>query len=406
MIPAKRIPSPMFPAIATIVQSASLRRSTLMLFLCGITGAATMPFLPVLGVRELGLADATLSLLLFAFSVAGLFAGVGMAIFSDMVSDRRVLLVVTSLAGVIGFGAIYLIPHVAVFVLASLLLITLAGSGYSLVFAMIRVETDHMPSSERAAINAVVRAAFSGAWMLGPALVGLWLANAASVRPAWAFAAAISAVSLMLALSMRRAARQSGPQAQRPGFVSSLMLAAEPKILGRVAAISLITGANVLITILQPLILTQSIGGTLADVGLVAGGCAALEIPFMLVWGSLLRRYDVVTLMVTGSLIYSGFMLLFGFATAPWQIYLLLIPNAFGLAAILSLPLSYFQDLLVERPGLGTALNQMMQFASQSLSALAFAIGAPLIGYSASAFIGVGMALAGVGLLLWIERRP
>jgi len=319
------------------------------------------------------------------------------------VRDRRVLLVITALAGLIGFGAIYLVPNIAVFILASALLLPIAGSGYSLVFAMIRAETDHMQSSERAAINAMVRAAFSGSWMLAPALVGLWLADAVSVRPAWAFAAAICAVSLALALLMRPAA-QNLATTTRPGFVSSLLLAAEPKILGRVAAISLITGANILITILQPLILIESVGGQLSDVGLVAGGCAALEIPFMLVWGSLLGRFNVITLMVAGSLIYTVFMLLLGFATAPWQIYLLLIPNAFGLAAILSLPLSYFQDLLVERPGLGTALNQIMQFLSQSLSALAFAIGAPLIGYSASAFIGVGMALAGIAALLWMER--
>jgi MFS transporter, SET family, sugar efflux transporter len=394
----------MFPAILTILRSASLRRSTLMLFLCGVTGAATMPFLPVLGVRELGLADATLSLLLFTVSIAGLIAGVGMAVFSDMVGDRKVLIAATALAGVIGFGAIYLLPDVAVFVVASIVLIPIAGSGYSLLFATIRADTEAMAAPERATINAAVRAFFSAAWMLGPALMGLWLADAASVRPAWAFAALISAIALALALMMRPS-MQKPATATRPGFVSSLLLAAEPRILGRVAAISLITGANILVTILQPLILIESVGGQLSDVGLVAGGCAALEIPFMLVWGSLLGRFNVITLMVAGGLIYTLFMLLLGFATAPWQIYLLLIPNAFGLAAILSLPLSYFQDLLAERPGLGTALNQIMQFLSQSLSALAFAIGAPLIGYSSSAFIGVGMALAGIGALLWMERR-
>jgi SET family sugar efflux transporter-like MFS transporter len=394
----------MFPAIVTILRSASLRRSTLMLFLCGMTGAATMPFLPVLGVRELGLADATLSLLLLTFSVAGLIAGVGMAVFSDMVSDRKVLIAATALSGVIGFGAIFLLPDVAVFIMASVVLIPIAGSGYSLLFATIRADTEAMAAPERASINAAVRAFFSASWMLGPALMGLWLADAVSVRPAWAFAALIAAISLALALLMRPS-MQKPATTTRPGFLSSLLLAAEPRILGRVAAISLITGANILITILQPLILIESVGGKLSDVGLVAGGCAALEIPFMLVWGSLLGRFNVITLMVSGSMIYTVFMLLLGFATAPWQIYLLLIPNAFGLAAILSLPLSYFQDLLVERPGLGTALNQIMQFLSQSLSALAFAIGAPLVGYSHSAFIGVGMALAGIAALLWMERR-
>lgn len=394
----------MFPAILTILRSAELRRSTLMLFLTGATGAATMPFVPVLAVRELGLPDAALSLMLVAFSIAGLLAGVAMAVFSDMVDDRRRLVVVTTLAGVIGFGTIYLVPHPAVFVAGSILLLPVAGSGYSLVFAMIRAETERLKGAERAAINAAVRAAFSGSWMLAPAAVGLWLVGSASVRPAWAIAALISVVSLTLALTMRHAARPERV-ATRPGFFASLRQAAEPQILGRVLAISLVTGANILITILQPLILTESIGGSLADVGLVAGGCAALEIPFMLVWGSLLGRLGVVPLFVAGSVVYTLFMLLLGFATAPWQLYLLLVPNAFGLAAILSLPLSYFQDLIADRPGLGTALNQIMQFLSQSLSALAFALGASTIGYSASAFIGVAMAATGIGLLLWLERR-
>ena len=97
-----KAPSPMFPAALAILRSASLRRFTLMLFLCGVTGAATLPYLPILGVRELGLADATLSLLIFIFSVAGLVAGVGMAVFSDLVRDRRALLAITALAGVVG----------------------------------------------------------------------------------------------------------------------------------------------------------------------------------------------------------------------------------------------------------------------------------------------------------------
>lgn len=395
----------MLPSVLTILRNAALRHATLMLFLCGVTGAATMPYLPVLGVRELGLADTTLSLLLFVFSVSGLVAGVGMAVFSDMVQDRRLLLVVTTVAGVLGFGTIYLVEDVTVFILASVLLLPLAGSGYSLVFAMIRAGTEHLPSKERAGINTVVRAAFSGSWMLAPALVGLWLADSATVRPAWAFAALVSAVALGLALAMRPAKTDGMPGKSRPAFFASLKLAAGPAILARVSAISLITGANILITVLQPLILTERVGGRLADVGLVAGACAALEIPFMLVWGSLLGRFGVVTLLVAGSAIYAVFMLLLGFATAPWQIYALLLPNAFGLAAILSLPLSYFQDLIADRPGLGTALNQIMQFLSVSLSALAFAIGAPLIGYSASAFIGVGMAIVGIVMLLRLEAR-
>jgi hypothetical protein len=47
------------------------------------------------------------------------------------------------------------------------------------------------------------------------------------------------------------------------------------------------------------------------------------------------------------------------FATAPWQIYALTVPAATGAAALLSMPLTYFQDLFPGRPGLALLWQNM-----------------------------------------------
>jgi hypothetical protein len=65
---------------------------------------------------------------------------------------------------------------------------------------------------------------------------------------------------------------------------------------------------------------------------------------------------------VVAGLIYAGFMATLTFATSPWQIYALTVPAAAGAAALLSMPLTYFQDLFPGRPGLGTSFNPINSF--------------------------------------------
>jgi predicted MFS family arabinose efflux permease len=113
----------------------------------------------------------------------------------------------------------------------------------------------------------------------------------------------------------------------------------------------------------------------------------------------------VVQAMVSGAALYALFMFLLGLSSEPWHVYALLIPNAFGVSAILSLPLTYYQDLLQDRPGLGTSLNQISTFLSNGMSAGAFALGAALLGYAHTAWVGVGMAVVGCIILMWLERE-
>jgi hypothetical protein len=395
----------MLAAFWIILRNPAMRVATITLLASGMTYGATLPFLSIVGIHEFGMSDNTLSLLLVATAVANLTYGVVLAIFSDMVSDRKPMLLAVLVAGMIGFGLIYLVPRMAVFVFCAVLLIPISNASYSLIFAFIRNHTLPLGAREATQVNQVVRAAFSGSWAIIPGVVAFWLAGSDSMLPAWGFSAVVCVFSFLIVLLFMPSAARAA-DAPKVSFFESLAMATRPGILARITSLSLVIASSRLIAVVQPLIIVGIAGGTLTDVGLIAGGCAALEIPSMLIWGMLLKHLSVVQAMVIGAMIYAGFMLALGLATEPWHVYALLLPNAFGVSAILSLPLTYYQDLLQDRPGLGTSLNQISAFLSNGMSAAAFAVGATWLGYSHSPWLGVAMVLVGCAWLMALERRP
>ncbi|MGL4196312.1 MAG: MFS transporter, partial [Allorhizobium sp.] len=132
---------------------------------------------------------------------------------------------------------------------------------------------------------------------------------------------------------------------------------------------------------------------------------AFIEIPFMLIAASLLRRFSLLSIIVVSAIAYGAHMVGFAFASAPWHIYALAFPGAAAAAALLSMPLTYFQDLFPTRPGLGTAFMPINSFLGNAVSALTFAVGSHLLGYSGTAWLGLVLAISGVVALLLVERR-
>ena len=395
----------MLAAFWIIALSPALRVATIALLATGLTYGATLPFLSVVGIHEFAMSDSSLSLLLFAIAVANLIYGVVLAIFSDMVSDRKPMLLSVLVAGTLGFGLIYLMPDLSVFVLCAVLLIPISNAAFSLIFAFVRNQTLPLGAAEAVQVNQIVRALFSGSWAIIPGVMAFWLATSPSMLPAWGFSAIVCIFAfLLIAFFMPRAKRD--PEAPKVSFFESLRTATQAGILARITALSLVVASTRLIAIIQPLVIVGIAGGTVKDVGLVAGACAALEIPSMLIWGAMLKRLSVVQAMVAGAAIYAGFMALLSVASQPWHVYALLLPNAFGVSAILSLPMTYYQNLLEGRPGLGTSLNQISVFLSNGISAGAFALGAAWLGYSHSAWLGVVMVAVGCVWLMMLERQP
>ena len=396
----------MFQSLRQIFAQPQLALLALMLFIQGSAVGSTVPYLSVTAINELGLSDQAFSALVFAASLAAVTIGVSMGVLSDLVGDRRKMMIVMALTGAAGYGAIFLFPVVSVFVFATILVIPFFQALGPLLFASARVRTSALPNREAASINATLRAFMSAAWVVMPAAMGFVLAGSGSMLGAWG-AAGVCALLVFLAcvFLMEKTGGAAVLDRSGPGFLASLKEIASPLMLARMFSMASLTGTVRLSSMLWPLILTVKLGGTTADVGVIAGLIALLEIPFMLIWAALLKRAGILTILIAAGLIYGAYMAGLSFAAQSWQIYILIVPGAAGAAALLSMPLSYFQDLFPDRPGLGTSLHPINTFLGNGLTAPAFALGAHYFGYSGTAWIAVAMALAGIAGLWVIERR-
>ncbi len=213
-------------------------------------------------------------------------------------------------------------------------------------------------------------------WVLVPGFVGVLLARSTSMLPAYLFATL--ACIMCLGLIAAFLPRQSGTDKAATRHLSYLAALAEvisPRVFIRVIAVSLISSTLHVNGAILPLIVTGSAHGTVGDVGILVGIVAFLEVVFIVVWGRVQRIMNHVTALAIGTIIYVVYLVLLGFAAAPWHVYALTLISGIGAAALISIPITYLQDLIAERPGLGSALISVNIFLSAGLSALLFAIG-------------------------------
>lgn len=396
----------MFSSFGRIIDRPQLLILSLMIFAQGSAFGATIPYLSVTAIGTLGMSDQAYSLLVLVSSVSAVTISVSLGILSDMLGDRRHMLIAMSALGVVGYGAIYLFPSVPVFLGATSLVVPFFYATNSLLFASARLETADLEPADAASVNATLRAVVSAAWVLAPAGLGLALGSSGSMLGAWALASLFCLFILICAtLVLKAPPTRPARDRSAPGFFSALRELAARDMLIRMMSIAAITSTLRLSGTIWPLILTLQLGGKTADVGLIAGMTALVEIPFMLMWAHLLKRHSIIGIIVTAALGYGGYMAALSMASAPWHIYALALPGAAFAAALLALPLNYFQDLFPGRPGLGTAFMPINSFLGNGLNAAAFAIGTHFFDYSGSAWLGLLLAGFGALGLLSVERR-
>jgi len=128
--------------------------------------------------------------------------------------------------------------------------------------------------------------------------------------------------------------------------------------------LTLIKIALALITIAMPLAIVSMFHGTFADVGWYSGLAAALEIPFMLIWARLGRRFTKEAILAVNAILYGTYIVSASYAPSVLALYWLLPINSIATAAILSFQISYLQDMIKGRMGLSTSLYDIVSVVS------------------------------------------
>jgi MFS family permease len=395
----------MTPLLPDVFRNPTIRVSMLAIFAFGFAGAATSPYQSVVGIRELGLSNGLYSALIFSAAAVNVIVSILLGNLADRLGEYRTMMLSVAVFGILGYGAIYVIPTQVTFVVSALLLLPIYGSMNSLLFANVRATTKGMPRDEVATVNSGVRAMISLSWVLVPGITGALLSRSSSMLPAYLFAGLACVVCLaLIAIFLPRQSGTDKAATRHLSYLAALGEVVSPPVFARVIAVALISSTLHVNGAVLPLIVTGAAHGTVGDIGILVGIVAFLEVVFIVVWGRAQRLMSHVTALAIGTVIYVAYLLLLGFASAPWHVYALTLISGIGAAALISIPITYLQDLIAERPGLGSALISVNIFLSAGLSALLFAIGTGVSSYSGTAVIGAVAGMSGLGLLLFFER--
>ena len=387
-----------------VFRDPTIRVSMLAIFAFGFAGAATSPYQSVVGIRELGLSNGLYSALIFCAAAVNVVVSILLGNLADRIGEYRTMMLTVAIFGMLGYGAVYVVPAQATFILAALFLLPIYGSLNSLLFANVRVATNGMERDDVATVNSGVRAMISLSWVLVPGITGALLANSASMLPAYLFAGLACAVCFgLIAVFLPRQSGTDKAATHHLSYLAALGEVISPPVFVRVIAVALISSTLYVNGAILPLVVTGAAHGTVADIGVLVGIVALLEVVFIVVWGRAQRIMSHVTALGIGTVIYVVYLLLLGLASAPWHMYALTVISGIGAAALISIPITYLQDLIAERPGLGSALISVNIFLSAGLSALLFALGTAVSSYSGTAIIGAFAGLVGLAMLLYCD---
>lgn len=392
-----------------VFRDPTIRVSMLAIFAFGFAGAATSPYQSVVGIRELGLSNGLYSALIFCAAAVNVVVSILLGNLADRIGEYRTMMLTVAIFGALGYGAVYIVPAQATFVLSALFLLPIYGSLNSLLFANVRVATRGMERNDVATVNSGVRAMISLSWVLVPGITGALLVNSESMLPAYLFAGlACAACFGLIAVFLPRQNGTDAAATRHLSYLAALGEVISPPVSVRVIAVALISSTLHVNGAILPLVVTGAAHGTVADIGVLVGIVALLEVIFIVVWGRAQRIMSHVTALAIGTVIYVIYLLLLGLASAPWHMYALTLVSGIGAAALISIPITYLQDLIAERPGLGSALISVNIFLSAGLSALLFALGTAVSSYSGTAIIGAFAGLSGLAMLLYcdgVKRR-
>ncbi len=400
----------MFSMISHVLRHRTLRAYGLGMLVTSCAGAATLPYLSIAGIEVLGMSDQAFALMMFLSTISKVIFGVSVGIVSDLVKDTRRLIIFFSLLGVLGFGLIWSLPAIWTMWLASILIIPMANVN-SLIYAGTRNATRGLPSGQAASINAVVRTSMSAAWVITPFAVALTLQFAGlGIINAWGISALLCGIgALTFLVFLPRQSQTISPAGGARGFVGALRELGRLSIVVRVSALALLTAPVMLNITLQPLVIKSSLGGTIADAGLMASGVALMEIPFMLMWAALLPKLGTRNVLSLSAFLYALYLLFLGLAPNTAYVFLLIPLVGLAAAALLSVPISYVQDMFPERAGLGTALYPITGFIANGMAAGIFAAGGHFLNYQEISVAAALLMLVAMVIFIAVEtvaQRP
>jgi len=265
--------------------------------------------------------------------------------------DRRPSLwplFVALVSGAIGYMLLTMTTNFALLCLIGAVPLGMGAAAFPLLFSVAKVQGAGANPLAGARSIALLRASFSLAWGIGPA-IGAIVVHEDNYNALFWVSSVFSGLAFAPLIGKRMgASRSAEAEVTRPRLAAAVLLAAGSLILFNMA---LGMGAVAL-----PIAITADFAGSKSDVGLAFSLCALLEVPVMMAIAarpSFFLGYKGMFLGFVGMTLY-----FLAAALAPSSAALIWaqILRALGIGLVTCIGISYLQDLMPNRVGAASAL--------------------------------------------------
>lgn len=389
-----------------VLRDPTLRLIAVALLLMGALNASVYPYQSLVGIEKIGLSEPHFALVLVLASVVAVTASVLLGILGDQRAGRRRIALATASCGATGVALMLVAPGVVAMILCHGLLLPVASSLYGQLFALARLARSE-DGVVRDAITGAVRAAMSLSFLGMLVFWKLAFGMGLDVMAVYvsALVAAVTMTALLALFWPKDGATAWSDQPSGLNLRAAMAEMARPAILVRVVCLGAVAASGNLYMVLTALIFDASPLRDQGDVALYVGLVAGWEVPFMLLLPRIAGRIRRQTLLAWGAGLYCVHLALLPVLAGHWSVWVLTLFAGLGGTAIITLPITYYQDLLADRPGTAGAMLAVQKLVSDTMAASAFALGSTLGGFTLTAALGAAIALSGAAGLLWVDRR-
>lgn len=372
-------------------------------FALGMAYSFVVPFMSMWGTLHVGMSPLVFGGFMTITAVSGIVLSTVLARWSDTHVTRRTMLIVGSLGGMCGYLGYAFVTNIVALTAIGSLLLGVATVNFSQLFAFVREEIARPENAQADGpfLMSVLRVSFSLAWTVGPA-IGAWVMVTFEYRGIFLGAAGLFAVFLagVLCFVPHRAHPPSTTKRQPLRKVLT-----RGDILANFAGFVLLFAAFNISMMNLPLMVTQELGGSSGDVGIIYSIAPVFEVPLMIWFGHLAARGHQSALIRFGVLMGAVYFAALIFAQAPWQIYPMQLISAVSIAITTNITITFFQDLLPGQAGVATSIYSNSFSGGSLLGYFAFGLVLEPLGHRGVFVLCSALSAVTLAILVLQKRR-